>query len=321
MISLTNIGDVVLTFPVIDILKRDFPSAALSVVIGPKAESLLNGNPNFDKVYVFDKRQAPLRTIRWIFELCRQHYDLVVDLRNTAIPFMIFPRHRTPCRVDKAFNGHMRKKHLQRLKSVHAVETDASDPKTLSIPESDRQYIQEFIHKKIGTGQKYAVVAPGAADSSKRWSEENFAYVCDRLIMDHNIKIVFVGDQEDRQVVQRIDQMMETRPLSLCGETSLIQLAELLRHCFFAIVNDSAPMHLASYLNVPVLALFGPTDPEKYGPWGARCHMIKKGFDCPACRHPGNSHAHTCMQAISKKDVLNATNYFFANGNTIAQKQ
>ena len=310
VISLTNIGDVILTFPVIDILKRDFPSARLSIVIGPKAESLFCGNPNLDNVYVFDKHQSLLKTLSWVFQLRRQRFDLVVDLRNTAIPFMISPRHRTSCRVDKVSNTHMRDKHLNRLRSVHAFEAEDSAPKALFIPEPDKNYIDELINKKIETGQKYVVIAPGAADSSKRWSEEDFAFVCDRLIEDHNVKIVFVGGEEDRKVVQRIDKLMEAGSLNLCGRISLVRLAELFAHCFFTIVNDSAPMHLASYLNVPVLALFGPTDPQKYGPWGTRSHMIKKGFDCPACRNPKNFHKHTCMQAISKKDVLDAINRF-----------
>lgn len=310
MISLTNIGDVILTFPVIDILLRDFPSSKFSVVISPKAGSLLRGNPHLDKIYIFDKHQSPFVTVPWIFELRRQHFDLVVDLRNTAIPFMISPRYRTSCRVDKVLNGHMRDKHLNKLRSVHAVEAEVSELKSLYIPDLDKNYIEEFINKEIGTGQKYVVVAPGAADSAKRWDEEKFAFVCDRLIEDHNAKIVFAGDEDDRKGVQRIDKLMEAGSLNLCGRTSLVQLAELFKHCFFTIVNDSAPMHLASYLNVPVLALFGPTDPQKYGPWGARHHVIKKDFDCPVCLDPKNAHKHTCMQAISKEDVLEAINHF-----------
>ncbi|MCK5013729.1 MAG: glycosyltransferase family 9 protein [Candidatus Omnitrophica bacterium] len=310
VVSLTNIGDVILTFPVIDILKRDFPSAGLSVVIGPKAESLFCGNPHLDNIYVFDKHQLPLKTLSWVLELRRQYFDLVVDLRNTAIPFIIAPRYRTSCRVDKASNVHMRDKHLSRLSSVYDFEVEAIAARALFIPDPDKNHIKEFINTKIGIGQKYVVIAPGAADSSKQWSEEKFAYVCDRLIADHNVKIVFVGDEKDRNVVRRIDKLMESGSLNLCGRTSLVQLAELFRHCFFTIVNDSAPMHLASYLNVPVLALFGPTEPQKYGPWGTRSHMIKKGFDCPACREPKNAYKHTCMQAISTEDVLGAMDHF-----------
>ena len=98
VISLTNIGDVILTFPVIDILKEDFPSAKLSIVIGPKAESLFCDNPHLEKVHIFNKHQLPFKTLRWVLGMRKEHFDLVVDLRNTAIPFMISPRYRTSCR-------------------------------------------------------------------------------------------------------------------------------------------------------------------------------------------------------------------------------
>jgi len=72
-----------------DILKKDFPSAKLSVVVGPRAESLFYENPNFDTVYLFDKHQPPLKSLSWICQLRGERFDLVVDLRNTAIPLMI----------------------------------------------------------------------------------------------------------------------------------------------------------------------------------------------------------------------------------------
>jgi len=77
MVSLTNIGDVILTFPVIDIIRNDFPSAKLFVVIGPKAETLLKGNPYLEKCYIFDKHQSALKSLSWIKALRQEHFDLV----------------------------------------------------------------------------------------------------------------------------------------------------------------------------------------------------------------------------------------------------
>lgn len=306
VISLTNIGDVILTFPVIDILKRDFPSAKLSVVIGPKAESLLQGNPHLDRVYLFDKHQSPLKSLSWVLRLRKKRFDLVVDLRNTAIPFMISPRYRTPCRVEKAAGLHMREKHLRRFKSVYAFTEGAVEPRALFVPQEDERDVDRLIEREIGRVGRYVIVAPGAADCSKRWPEEGFAFVCDRLVRDNNIKVVFAGSEEDGAVAQRINALMKSDALNLCGRISLTQLAALLQRCFFAIVNDSAPMHLASYLNIPVLALFGPTDPSKYGPWSSRSCFLRKNESCPACRHPQTSSAHTCMAAITSGDVLSA---------------
>ncbi len=220
VVSLTNIGDVILTFPVIDILKEDFPSAKLSVIIGPKAESLLSENPHFKKVYIFDKHQLPLRTLSWIFELRREHYDLVIDLRNTAIPFMIAPRYRTSYRVEKNSDLHMRRKHLNHLRTVYETQKENGEKCALFVSETEKNYVRELIDREIGRDQKYVIVAAGAADSSKRWSEENFALVCNQVAEDNNLKIVFVGDDEDRKVAQHVNKLMEIEAVNQIGRAS-----------------------------------------------------------------------------------------------------
>lgn len=303
VVSLTNIGDVILTFPVIDILKKDFPSAKLSIVVGPKVESLFYENPFLDKVYIFDKRQPPLKSLSWIIQLRRERFDLVVDLRNTAIPFMIIPRYRTSYRMKK-FNGlHMKEKHLNCLKSVYVTETYTTEQCALFIASKEEEYIDNLLEKEIGRDGRYVIVAPGAADHSKRWPEKKFSNICDRLINDHNLKIVFVGNEDDRKVASRINKFMIADAVNLCGRTNLVQLAELFKHCFFTIVNDSAPMHLASYLNIPVLALFGPTDPSRYGPWSLRSCFLRKNEACQACAKPKMKKKHACMDSISDEDV------------------
>ena len=86
VVSQTNIGDVVLTCPVIDILRRDFPQARIDVVTGPKAVSLFADNPNFG-IKVFDKQASLMKKWAWFLDLTRAHYDCVVDLRRTALAF------------------------------------------------------------------------------------------------------------------------------------------------------------------------------------------------------------------------------------------
>jgi len=304
VISLTNIGDVVLTFPVIDILKKDFPSAKLSVVIGPKATSLIVDNPYITGVHIFDKRQSPLKSLSWICELRREHYDMVVDLRNTAIPVMIAARYRTSYRNKRVINLHMREKHLDRLKTVYAFERKTAEPCSLFIPAREEDYIDELIQKEIGSDKSFVIIAPGAADSSKVWPEEKFAFVCDHLIKKHNVNVCFIGNDEDRRCAQRINKIMEADGVNLCGRTNLVQLAELFNRCFFTIVNDSAPMHIASYVNTPILALFGPTNPDLYGPWSEKSCYLRKSESCSVCSNPKQNSKHSCMDAITVDDVL-----------------
>ncbi len=306
VISLSNIGDVVLTFPVMDILKQDFPEASLSVVIGPKAESLVMGNPNFDKVYVYDKHQIFTKTLSWMGQLRRERFDLVVDLKNTAIPFVIFPRYRTSCFTKKNEGLHMRQKHLDRLKSVYPYSQEALQRYALSVSDEDKNFVTELIQKEIGSNQRYVIFAPGAANWDKRWTQEGFAQVADQLVAEHQVKIIFVGNEKENKVAQSIAQMMDNPSANLCGRLNLIQLAEVITHCCLAVVNDSAPMHLASYLNKPVVALFGPSDPKKYGPWSAKCRYIKNPQPCAACAHAKSAAKHTCMQAITSEEVMEA---------------
>ena len=255
VISLTNIGDVILTFSVIDVLKRDFSSAELSLVVGPKAASLVQGNHYFKQVYVFDKHQPFLKTLRWISSLRSECFDLVIDLRNTAIPLLISPRHRTSLSARHNDRGHMSQKHLRRLRSVYPYGSEPDKKYSLQIPPEIQGGMDGILQKRLRRGQRYVVIAPGAADQAKRWTERGFAEVCYFFMKKHYMGIVFVGDENDGSIVQRIYEILqEESVMNLCGQTNLLQLAAILKKSSMAIVNDSAPMHLASYLDVPVLA-------------------------------------------------------------------
>ena len=304
LISLTNIGDVILTFPVIDILKKEFPSAKLSVVTGPKAEPLLRGNPYLHRVHIFDKHQSSFKLMGWIRELTRERFDLAVDLRNTAIPFMIFPRYRTSCFVRRENVMHMRDQHLQRLKSVYLYAPRTVEKCALFITKKDENYVDQLVEGQVGTPSRYIVIAPGAADQAKRWPGCRVASVCDQLIEKYNVKIVFAGGRDDAGVIGKIKEDMVKPSVNFCGRLTLTQLAALFKGCRCALVNDSAPMHLASYLDVPVVALFGPTDPRLYGPWSRRSYFLRNNQACPKCQHPKKSFQHICMNAITEREVL-----------------
>jgi len=286
VVSLTNIGDVVLTFPTIDILLRDFPNADISIVVGPKAESLVCGNPYFKKVYIYDKKASILKQGAWILELFKERFDLLVDLRNTAIPVLISPKHSTSIFKTKADGMHMKDKHLKCLSSVHEHESLSDEKKALFISDVNKSTVMDLRYEEIGTDD-YVVIAPSSASESKRWSNQGFADVADHLIEKHGLKVVFVGDQKDREVVRGIIKLMENDPVNLCGRINLVQLAELFTHCQFAFVNDSAPMHVASYMDVSVLALFGPTPVEKYGPWSTQSFFIRNNAGCKKCADIG----------------------------------
>lgn len=306
VITLSNLGDVILTFPVIDILKRDFPQAQLSVVAGPKAEVLFKENPYIYRTYIFDKAKSGLQKFSWLLELRRRKFDLVVDLRNTAIPFLIQGKHSTPPQIFRPKVIHMKTKHLNRLKSVFHFDVESNIRYALFKNEKDIRYVDDLMTNRIGAGEKIFVVAPGAANHIKQWTKQGFGQVCDQLAALSHAKIVFVGEANDKGIADDIASSMHQGSSNLCGETTIPQLAELLRRSTLALTNDSAVMHLASYLDIPIVAIFGPTDPRKYGPWSSRCLVVRKDIFCSPCEKSGCAYHHECMRYIEPEEVLNA---------------
>jgi len=306
VVSLTNIGDVVLTMPVLDIVMRDFPSARVSVVVGPKGEGLLSGNPALQSVHVYDKNRSFKDVFKWFLRLREQPYDLVIDLRNTAMPFFLRTRRRTSPFLLRKKGQHMLDQHLKRLASVHAFEQREAEKKALAISQEVRSAIDDRLKDfKLDCG--FAVVSPGAAGGHKRWTVEGFAQACDHLIANHQCPVLFIGDDRDKACTDQVRSQMKQKAHDLCGQTTLMQAAALIASSQLVLTNDSAPLHLASYLDVPVLALFGPTSPDQYGPWGRNGRVIQAQGACPACQRVKET-AHQCMANITGAEVCGVLN-------------
>ena len=302
IVSLTNIGDVVLTCPVIDILKRDFPQAKIDVMVGPKAVTLFMDNPNFG-IKVFDKQALFSQKCAWFFDLCREGYDCVIDLRHTMLSFFLRPGYSTQLISGRLFKGHKREIHLNRLRQVYEFDLVSKDRFAIQTTQEDEQFFETQVSPFL-EGRKFVVIAPGAADSAKRWSPKGFAALADFL--SQNYKIVFTGDSSDVMIVEEIKSMMKSSSISLAGKINLRALSIILKKASLAIVHDSGVMHLASYFNVPLVALWGPTSVEQYGPWSEKSVVVRSNEKCVRCQEPKSVLAHNCMSFISIQDVLEA---------------
>ena len=304
VVSLTNIGDIIAICPSMDILLNDFPGAKLSIVVGPKGRSLFDENPNIDRVYIYDKHAAMKEKMDWFFTLRREKFDAVVDFRNSFLPFILNTRTRTPPALFMPKNIHLVDKHLLRLKSIYDFSGKTDSRKAIVILPKDREYVDSLLTENIKPGEKFVLVAPVAADSAKTWHPQGFASVCDQLIERHGVKVVMVGGAENEDVINKIRQQMKYPIVTLAGRTNLVQVAELVNRSFFSIVHDSGIMHMASYFNRQVLALFGPTDPNLSGPWSANSGYLWKNQGCRRCADANSPERHSCMQNITVEDIL-----------------
>jgi heptosyltransferase III len=275
LVSLSNIGDVILTFPVFDTLCDRFPDAKISLVIGPKARGLFEDNPRVGRLFILEKRSSVKDKVRWLRDLRREKFDLVVDLRNSMLPFLVRSKRATRPALSRVKDMHMKDKHFRRLRLVVKDAYPAEERFAFYANEHDRHRTRLI----LSGAKNYVVVAPGAADHRKRWGLSRFAALIRHLAVDCKVRVVVVGDRKDAREAERMFRKLPGGVMNLCGLTTLKELGVILQGARLAILNDSGIMHLASYLNVPVVALFGPTDPALYGPWSRKSVVIRRGKD------------------------------------------
>ncbi|MCD4780504.1 MAG: glycosyltransferase family 9 protein [Candidatus Omnitrophica bacterium] len=301
IITLSNIGDVVLTFPVINIVKENLPEADVSLLVGPKAEGLFVDNPYFKHVYPFQKKQSAREWLRFVLSLRRERFDCVIDLRQTFIPVLLNCRYHTSFFKTPHQQDHMRFKHLNRLKSVFPDYRHQTRDYCLAQPKEGVVVPDPYL--KELKGQKYIILSPGAADQAKRWPEERYVQLCQLIRNKYSVKIVLVGDNREMTIAENIKAALKDQVYNFCGQTTLRQLSCLIRHSCFFVGNDSAVMHMASYHNIPSVAVFGPTNPVLYGPWSEDAYAIRHNQDCAGCQRREGGQGHTCLRAIQAKEA------------------
>jgi len=311
-ITLSNIGDVILTLPALDLLKAEFPQAKITVMVGPRPKSVFENSPCVDSLIIYDKYAKLRKKISLFKELKREKFDLVVDLRNTFFGVFLPARYKTPffLRIPRSVR-HMKDRHLYRAFSFKplALSKDRSKGKSsIHIGPRDEESIEKIYQENnIKKHERIALIAPGARSDIKRWPADKFIGLIQLLNEKLNLKVVLVGDKDDVPVCRYITENLKHSVIDLSGKTSISELAVLLKRSQVLISNDSAVLHLASYLNIPIVAIFGPTDEVKYGPWPDKYVIVKKDIFCRPCNKAlCKFKTQECMQLIKVEDVARA---------------
>lgn len=311
-ITLTNIGDCILTLPALDELRQALPSACVSVICSERAKELFENNPHIENVIVYDKRAPIGEQARLFLRLARSRFDIIVDLRNTFMSFLLPARHKIPLFLNiPKFLTHKKDVHIFKaraaLSGIKIKKHAGRKETTLFIPPREKKHIKEILFKNnINFSDRVVVVAPGARSHVKRWTKDKFIEVLNVLAGNHAVKIILVGDKDDEAVSGYIEKNCRYPLLNLTGQTTLLGLARVLSVATVLIANDSAILHLASYLNIPVVAVFGPTDDTKYSPWADNFRVVKKEIFCrPCAKAQCRFGTLECMQVIRPQDVLN----------------
>jgi ADP-heptose:LPS heptosyltransferase len=135
----------------------------------------------------------------------------------------------------------------------------------------------------LPAGNRVVVINPGAKSHLKRWGALKFAALADRLTAELGCTVFVCGNEDDREVVGKVMSQVKGKARDLCCKTSVGVLSEIMRKCSLVVTNDSAPLHLASAVNAPTVAIFGPSSEVKYGPLSDKSRVIKPDVPCRPC--------------------------------------
>ncbi len=322
-ITLTNIGDVVLTLPSLDYLKDKFPDAYFTVLSGPNASVILSKDDRIKENISYNKH-APLREKIALFNrLRKEDFDVIIDLRDTIFRWITKAKYKNPHVIKIPENiTHLRLRHLYKTLAAFKEQDKINEikipAKSININKAVVESSNMLLGKhRLSLDSEYIVVAPGARSFTKRWLRQGFAEVCNELLKHYSV--VLMGDKNDSTVVKDINQHLGERCIDLSGRTSLLEAIEILKNAKLSICNDSAMLQFASYFNIPTLAIFGPTNENKYGPLSDVRAVVRRNTICSPCQGDDCKNNRLCMAKITPQSVIDYA-HSLLNGKTFRQQ-
>ncbi len=310
VVKLSSLGDVIHALPAVHNLKAT-SNATVDWLVQPEFAPIVRACPDVDRVILFPRRGRWSERWRMVRELRRQRYELAADLQGLLKSAVSMRWAHADCRVGPSFAREGARWFYDTVtgptnRNRHAVLEIADLIRWLGWPETPVEFPLRFPAMTPPGSPPRVALVPCSRWPTKNWPQDFFRALAARLIAS-GITVLILGAERDRPDTDAIVTGLEPadRVINLAGRTTLEQLGGLLAHVDLAITVDSGPMHLAAALGVPVLALFGPTDPVRTGPYGARSRVLTAPpLPCMPCLedHCGRGD-HACLRNIHPSRV------------------
>lgn len=306
IVKLGALGDVINTLPLAVALKGGMPGCTIDWLVAPLSYPLVSRHTSVDRAYVFNRTFKSAFSV--IKELRRTRYDIILDLQRILKSglFTLAARAERRLGFDKR-----RCKEMTWLLPFERIPP--SDPAAHMLDQymefarylglnTDRAVwdIPRSVTRPKDIPNRYVVLNIGATKPANLWAPERFADLAGQIEKTLNLPSVLTGGPEDRD---RATQIKAAGPVSLTdltGRTTLAELVEVIANADAVVSCDTGPMHLAAALEKPLVALFGPSDPRRTGPYHGT--VIRHAMACSPCNRK-LCRAPFCMDAITSTEV------------------
>ena len=270
LITLSNIGDAMMTTPVMAALHQKYPRAVIDIVTDARASELFSHCPYKGETFLKDKQAGWRGLASLVKQLRQQRYDLVVDLRTDGLTLLLRATRRLTRQGSKAAGQHATQRHFG---VIGPREGMSGMPATcLWLSRHDLDFARR--HLAALPGDRWLGLGPGARWALKRWPAHAFRELADRLQTQFDA-VVLLGSAADADSCQQVADGMTLPCSNLAGKTSLLEAAAVLQRVALFIGNDSGLGHIAAACNTATLTVFGPGDPARYHPWHPQARWVQ----------------------------------------------
>jgi lipopolysaccharide heptosyltransferase II len=322
-----RIGDVILSTPVLEAIKSEFPESHLCVMLSSYTADVIKNNPQVDDVIIDDheRKGGGLKEIlKLVKETKKRGFDVAIVLRPTFRLAIILFLAGVKYRIGTGFRFYQmlfnrkiyehRKVNLRHeaeynldLLSPLGISPKKVWPKVFLSPQEDQFASQIFQDLNIAPDDTVVLIHPGSGNSSLNLSPGRFTQVADKLIHEFGAKIIFTGTAGEKELIDSIMRNMEGEVFDLSGKTDLRQLAAVLKKCDAVVTNSTGPMHLAVAVGTPTVAIFCPifaAGPIRWGPFGEGHEVVLPPVPvCLKCKPQSCPH-YNCMEKIGTDQIV-----------------
>ena len=325
--KLDHAGDVLLATPAIKAIRKRFPLAHITLVVGPWSKGIVEGEKYIDEIICYraywrdrnpDRHFNIRDSFQFIRALRRGKYDLFFDLRGDLFAIIIAALSGIPRRVGFGWEGggFLLTDEVETTINKHQAEIlldaaraigirPAAAEIAITISEDDKKYAYAMLKENNWHESLLTIgLHIGSGCPSKMWAVERYAGLMERIVEHFKAQIALVGGADDRAVTEQAEGLLHFKPVNMVGKLTFKQTAAVMEKCALFIGNDSAPVHIAAAVGVPAIVLFSAAnDWQRWRPYGNDVDVICKDVKCKGCEKAACDNME-CMNLITVDEVF-----------------
>ncbi len=331
LVRIDRIGDVILSLPMLPLLRRRYPNASISVLMRQYTRELVDQNPCVDEVLIYEREDSVRSLWAILKEIRRRRFDLAIIPYPRFRPALLLFLAGVRLRVGSGYRWYSflfnrrvfehrkdAKRHeveynLNLLRAI-GIEAEGDPEFEFSIPPSAYDAVDALLASNGVSGdEKFIILHPGSGGSSRDWSAQNFSELGTEAQRALGIKVVVTGGRGEELLVRNVVDGMSGSPVAIVGKLSLTELGALIQRAKVFVSNSTGPMHLAAVVGTPVIAFFPPVvqcSPVRWGPYTLKKRIfLADEKNCLLCKG-SPCRSDVCMSQIMVRDVIIALREF-----------